>query len=61
MNHVTSTACCHLSRYILSHHWRKFSFCLCAQAVQFFGEGIKGKERILSKSSFLPSPTDIVG
>lgn len=61
MNHVTSIACCHLSGYILSDHRRKFSFCLCAQPVQFFGGGAKGKMRILSKSPFLPSPTGILG
>lgn len=50
MNHITSTACCHLSRYTLSDHRRKFSFCLCDQGLQVFGEGTEGKARILAKS-----------
>lgn len=50
MNHVICTACCPLSRYILSDHRRKFSFCLCDQGVQFFGV----EQRV--KLGFSPNP-----
>lgn len=61
MNHVTSTACCHLSRYILSRSLEKIQLLPMYPGSSVSWWQAKDKVGILSKSPFLPSPTGIFG